>query len=150
MRRNAGNYLNFKIESRKPVDANSSPVWIRGMRKNRLLNLHNGGKLILGIGMKGRDINQIIKGTSSSIKNRFQVIEGKSHLSGKIGFRRAIWPASDLTRNKQQVARTDRGGLTVFIIESMAMSRKNRFTLNHRVSSFQIDSADEAIQDGMI
>ncbi len=71
------------------------------MGENGLFNLHDGCKLILRIGMEGGDIDQIIKRTPRRGQRRFQVIERKLHLSGKVRLRRAIGAAAHLAGHKQ-------------------------------------------------
>lgn len=84
--------------------------------------------------MEGCHINQIVKGTPRRGKGCFQIIKRKLHLSGEIGLGGAIGAASYLTRNKQQIAGTDGGRITVFFIKSMTVSGENRFALDRKVS----------------
>ncbi len=66
------------------------------MRENRLFHLHDGRELRFRVGMEGGDIDKIVKGTASSGKGCAEVRKGKLNLAGKIGLRRAIFPAADL------------------------------------------------------
>lgn len=52
----------------------------------------------------------------------------------QIRLRRTVGAAANLTGNEQHIARTDRGGITVLFIESMAVNGKNKFTLDHGIS----------------
>nr|DAL43466.1 MAG TPA_asm: hypothetical protein [Caudoviricetes sp.] len=101
---NAGNDLDLKIEPRQPGYADSGPVGIRRLRKDGRFDLHDRRKLIFRIGVKCGDVDQIIKGASCRRQRRRQIVKCEGDLGREIRFRRAVYPAADLTGDKQQIA----------------------------------------------
>jgi hypothetical protein len=119
--RNAGDDLDFEVEAGKPVDTDRSPVRIGRPWEYFALNGHDGFELVFGVSVEGRHIDDIVEGATPCRERRLQIGESQPNLTGKVRFRRAIGTAADLTGNKQQIARADRGRIAVCLVKSMAV-----------------------------
>jgi hypothetical protein len=108
---NTGDDLDLEVEPPKPVDADRRPIWIRRFREDFAFNGHDRGELILGIGMKGRHVDDIVKPASTRLQGRLEIGECQVDLNLKVRLGRAIAATTDLTGHEQEVTRSDRCGI---------------------------------------
>lgn len=57
---NAGDDLDFEVEASKPIDTDGGPVRIGRLRERFALHRHDGFELVLGVGVEGRHIDDIV------------------------------------------------------------------------------------------
>jgi hypothetical protein len=100
---NTGDDLDLEVEPREPVDADRRPIRIRRFREDFAFNGHDRAELILGIGMKGRHVNDIVKPASTRLQGRLEIGECQADLSLKVRLGRAIAATADLTGHEQEV-----------------------------------------------
>lgn len=129
--RYASDDFDFKVETGEPVDADSSPIGERWSAENSVLDLQDGLELVFGIGMKRGYINNVIESGAGCLQCRFKIIERELNLLCEVGFGRAVAAASNLTGDKQQVARADSGGITMLVIKGTAVGGENSFSSGH-------------------
>src|SRR5690606_39020172 len=140
-------HLDLEIESGEPVDTDCCPVWIRGVADFLVSYGQDRFELRSRIGMEGCHIDDIIEGASRRSENCIEIGEGKANLIGKVGFGRAVIPASDLTGDEEKVAGANCGRVAMLFVQGMPACWKNGVTLGHSCS-FHSSALDIAIRLG--
>ena len=107
----------FKIKACQPCNTHRRPVWIRWGAKYFIFHRHDVFELFFWIGMKARNINDIVKSASRSCQGRMQIIKCQSDLLLKIGFWCSVLSTSYLPGNKQQIAGTNSRRITMLSIQ---------------------------------
>jgi hypothetical protein len=78
--------------------------------------------------MEGRHVDDVVEGAPSCCKRCLEIGERQTDLRFEIKLGRTVGAAPDLTRNKQQIARADRCGIAMLLIERVAVLGENSFT----------------------
>lgn len=88
--RNTGNDLYFKIETGKPGYSNGRPVRIGCAVKDLLLDRHYDWKLLFGVCVKRRHIDDILQAASRSTQDVLEIFENQLDLTLEIRLRCSI------------------------------------------------------------
>ena len=102
--RTARDHLDFKVEAGQPVYADGSPgrEWPAG--EIPFLDRHDVRQLLFGIGVEGRNVDNVIEAAPCCVQHGLEVLERTFDLPGIGFFGRAVFAASDLTGYEQEVA----------------------------------------------
>src|SRR3546814_729813 len=133
--RDAGDHLDFEVEARKPGHADGGPARMGERGEVAVLDGHDRLELALGVGMECRHVDDILEPAAGGAEGRLQIVEGELDLAFEVRLRAAVGPAADLTGDEQQVARADRGGIAVRVVEGVPVGGKDCFTRQHRLYS---------------
>lgn len=94
--RNAGDDLDFEVETRQPVDAERRPVRIGRFVENAVLHGHDCAELLLRIGVECGHVDYIVERAAGCFQSCTQIVERELDLAFKIGFWASICPAANL------------------------------------------------------
>lgn len=130
-RRNPRDHLDLEIEASQPVHADGRPVGVGPFTEHLLFDGHDRSELVLRIGVKGRDIDDVVERAAGSFQCRLQIVEGQFNLAMEIRFGGTVRTAADLAGDEQQVAGADRGGVAVLFIEGVPVGWEDGVALGH-------------------
>ena len=131
-RSNAGDDLDLEIETREPIDTEGGPSRIGRGREDFVLHSKDRVELLLGVGVEGGHINDVIQGATAGFQGRLKVGECQSHLRLEVGLGRTIAVATHMARDEKEIARSDGGGVRMLDEELIPAGRKHGVTCGHR------------------
>ena len=103
--------------------------------KHLVFDCQDHSELRGGIGMEGRDVDDVVESAAGSIQDRSQIVESKLDLPFKAGLGGAVLATADLSGVEEQVARTGGGRIAVGLIKNLPASRENRLAPSHKSAS---------------
>ena len=95
--------LDLEVEARKPGDPERGPVRVGRAFENLALHRHDGVKLLLGVGVERRDVDDVIEPAACGEQRGLEIGKGQPHLGFEIGLDRTVGMRADLTRYEQEI-----------------------------------------------